>query len=230
MLPLLIYFCLKKISRAKFTGLAGILKKLIVKHTVISIITLLIIMLLVTCLSFGQYLQLNYKVMYKGEEIGRLKMEKIDSVNTSLLKLNSEIKKRIIILFSVIEKEEALFENGVLLSSFLYRRVNENVKANQRTSYAGNYYFVRKEKSSKDVMIDGIRYNQLSLYFSEPENIKQFYSDNYLCLINIEKINNHVYKIKLPDNNTNYYQYSEGVCTKVILDHKLFKIEFVLSQ
>src|SRR5207253_9698368 len=117
-------------------------------------------------------------------------------------------------LISIIEKQEVLFRNGVMIKSYLYRKVNEDIKADKLTTYAGGHYKINKANSSKTVMIDNIRYNQLCLYFFEPVNISQIYSDNFERLLTIEKKND-CYQLKLPDGNTSYYYYTNGICSKV---------------
>jgi hypothetical protein len=79
-------------------------------------------------------------------------------------------------------------------------------------------------------MLNGVSYNQTSLYFTEPTAIKQLYSDIYLTMLDIKKVSNGVYKLLLPDGNVNYYYYTDGVCSKVKIDRMLFSVEFVLVR
>ena len=114
-------------------------------------------------------------------------------------------------------------------TAFIRSQANKDIKANKRTSFQGTHYQVTKETSSNAVALNRIDYNFLSLYFLEPVNIRQVYSDNFEQLLNIEKISNY-YKIKLPDGNTTSYYYTNGVCSKVKVEQSLFTIEFVLTQ
>ena len=167
--------------------------------------------------------------MQGGNSIGWVKIDKNDSASNCLITLGSEIKKRVIFLFTIIENQEVLFQNGLMMRSYVYRSINKDIKANKRTSFQGTYYQVTKETSSNAVALNRIDYNFLSLYFLEPVNIKQVYSDNFEQLLNIEKISNY-YKIKLPDGNTTSYYYTNGICSKVKVEQSLFTIEFVLTQ
>lgn len=166
--------------------------------------------------------------MQGGNSIGWVKIDKNDSANNCLITLGSEIKKRMIFLFTIIENQEVLFQNGLMMRSYVYRRINKDIKANKRTSFQGTHYQVTKETTSNQVALNRIDYNFLSLYFLEPVNIKQVYSDNFEQLLNIEKISDY-YKIKLPDGNTTTYYYTNGVCSKVKVEQSLFTIEFVLT-
>src|SRR4051812_26347950 len=186
-----------------------------------------LVLLLFTCSVSAQQLQLNYKVVQNGNNIGWLKLQKNDSSETSVIRFNSEVKKRFLFLFSMIEKQEVLFQNGLMIKSYVYRKVNEDVKINKLTIYKGDHYIVSEEKSLKSVMINNIRYNQLCLYFFEPINIRQIYSDNFECLLTVEKMKKDCYQIKLPDGNTNYYYYTNGICSKVKVEHNLFSVDFI---
>jgi Domain of unknown function (DUF6134) len=108
--------------------------------------------------------------------------------------------------------------------------VNEDIKVNKLTVYTGGHYQISKEKSSKSIMLNNIRFNQLSLYFFEPVNISQIYSDNFECLLAIEKKSKDCYQLKLPDGNTNYYYYTNGICSKVKVEHSLFSVDFILLR
>lgn len=167
--------------------------------------------------------------MQGSNNIGWVQIDKNDSANTCLIKLGSEIKKRILFMFTIIENQEAFFQNGLMMRSYVYRAINKDIKADKRTLFEGTHYQVNKEKSSSEVKLNRIDYNFLSLYFLEPVNIKQVYSDNFEQLLNIEKTSDY-YKIKLPDGNTTSYYYTNGICSKVKVEQSLFTIEFVLTQ
>jgi hypothetical protein len=183
-----------------------------------------------TCSVYGQSILLNYKVVQNGTNIGWLKLQKNDSAETSFIRFESEVKKRVLFLFSIIENQEVVFQNGFMIKSYVYRKVNGDIKVNKHTFYADGYYQVSKGETSKRVMINNIHYNQLSLYFIEPAHISQIYSDNFECFLTIQKKDKDCYKIKLPDGNTNYYYYTNGICSKVKVEHSLFSVDFILVQ
>jgi hypothetical protein len=191
---------------------------------------LITIIVSIHCICVAQSQTLKYKVVQNNNVIGWLKLEKRDSVNTSVITFSSEIKKRFLLLFTIIETQEVFFQNGVMMHSHVYRKVNSDVKVNKRTTYAGNHYEVTKGKSSTQVNLGNITYNQLSLYFFEPVNIKQVYSDNYERYLKIEKTGTEFYTMELPEGNKNYYYYKNGICSKVKVEQSLFTVEFLLSD
>ena len=191
--------------------------------------TLLVVALLMFCVSLqAQETLLTYKVMQGSDEIGLLQLKKNTSGSSTIIQSISEVKKRFIFLFTAFDKQEAEFQNGLLIRSYIYRIQNGSVKVNKHTTYTGNCYEVKNEKSTEKIMIAAATDNLLSIYFNEPLNINQAYSDNYQCIVNIKNMGNEEYKIQLPNGNTNYYYYENGICKKVKADYELFTVEFIL--
>ena len=186
--------------------------------------------LFLSIVSFTQRSVLTYNVVQNNDVIGWLKLDKRDSANSSFIKFSSEIKKRVVFLFTIIEKQEVFFQNGIMTYSYVYRKINDNIKVNKFTTYVSGHYLVKKDKSSTPLMLNNIAYNQLSLYFYEPATIQQVYSDNYEQYLKIEKSGNQYYTLKLPGGNKNTYYYSNGVCTKVKVEQSLFTVEFILVR
>lgn len=187
----------------------------------------LILLVLSALTVSAQKLNLNYKVVNNGNIIGWVKIQKSDNGSASSIILTSEVKRRIIFLLTVEEKQDAYFNEAGMVTSSIYRKVNDNVKMNQQTVYKGNYYEIKNPKTSERVVIQQIQYNLLSMYIKEPVNINKVYSETFLRYLVIEPKGNSVYKLKLPDGNTNYYHYENGTCSKVVMEHSLFTIEFV---
>lgn len=187
----------------------------------------LILVVLSALTASAQKLNLNYKVVNNGNIIGWVKIQKNDNGSGSSIILTSEVKRRIIFLLTVEEKQDAYFNEAGMITSSIYRKVNDNVKVNQQTVYKGNYYEIKNPKTSERIVIQQIQYNLLSMYIKEPVNINKVYSETFLRYLVIEPKGNSVYKLKLPDGNTNYYHYENGTCSKVVMEHSLFTIEFV---
>ena len=192
-------------------------------------IIMVILMLLPSHLVKGQSRALKYKVVEKNNVIGWMNLEKKDSAHAYQITLNSEIKKRFVFLFIFIENQHAVFENGVLVQLHVYRKINNDIKVNKQTKKAGDYYKIQKGNVLKQAAISNIKCNQLSLYFFEPVNIAQVYSDNYEQYLKIEKSSDQSYVLALPDGNKSYYYYTNGICTKVKMVQSFFTVEFILS-
>ena len=182
------------------------------------------------CDVIGQSKTLNYKIVQNNKVIGWMKLEKNDSLNTSLITLNSTATKRFVFLFTLVESQQTFFTNGIVTRSYIYRRINDDVKVNRSTIYADNYYKISNGSAFKQSKPANITYNQLSLYFFEPLNIREVYSDNYEQYLKIERNGDQNYLVKFPDGNRNSYYYTHGICSKVRVEQKFFTAEFILSN
>ena len=130
--------------------------------------------LFLSIVSFTQRSVLTYNVVQNNDVIGWLKLDKRDSANSSFIKFSSEIKKRVVFLFTIIEKQEVFFQNGTMTYSYVYRKINDNIKVNKFTTYVSGHYLVKKDKSSTPLMLNNIAYNQLSLYFMSLQLFNKF--------------------------------------------------------
>ena len=86
--------------------------------------------------------------------------------------------------------------------------------------------------NSKQVQLDNtiIFNNTVSLFVAEPVHSMIVFSDTFHELLLLKKINDHTYLLELPDGNRNTYQYRDGVCSEVKVDHKFFTARIVLDQ
>jgi hypothetical protein len=182
------------------------------------------------CSTHAQSLILNYKVVQNSKVIGWIKLEKKDSGDAYRLLFDCETKKRFLILITVIEKQQSLFRNGIMMQSSVYRKINNDIKVNKRTTHKAGYYEINNKSHLKLIKTDVINYNQLSMYFFEPVNINGFYSELFDAHIFIKKIQAHAYEIELPDGTKNVYYYKNGICSKVKIVRSLFTAEFILSE
>lgn len=224
------FLIIKKREKPKIVRHNTVMKKILNNRFALITIAHVFFFLLLGLGVFSQSSILNYKVTQGRDEIGWLKLQKNDSGSTTFITFDSQAKKRMILMFNVVERQAAVYRNGILIQSYVYRKVNNDVKVNKYTIKNGNFYQVTNTGSKEQVMIDGIEYNMLNMYFKEPENIKQVYSDNYQQLLNIESLGNHSYKVKLPGGDVNYYYYTDGACIKIKAEHTLFSVEFILVK
>ena len=229
MLTFLIYIFLKKYGTTSWTGIVLAIRKFLNARFHIIFVGLLILLLLIPIISKTQNLQLNYKIVQGGDDIGWLRLEKNITANRSNLLLVSEIKTRFIFLITVSAKETATFENGKLIYSSQFRKTNGDTKLDKQTKFVAEKYEVFKNGEKENIPVHFIGTNLLSLYFKEPVGISLVYCDNYECFVKIIKINDGGYKVKFPDGNSNCYYYSGGVCSKIKISHTFYSAEIILK-
>ena len=193
-------------------------------------ILLLILVLLLALKSNSQNRSLNYQILRNGNKVGSLHFSETATGDMDYLKMESDVKTRFIFSFTAHANEEAVYYNGVLLRSSIYRMLNGNEKANKQHQAGNQQYIIHKGKSSEVTKNYPITYNMLSLYSKEPENVNKVYSDNFETFIAIQKTDAHKYKIELPDGNYNYYYYKDGVLNQVEIHHTLYSANIVLTN
>ncbi len=229
MIPFLIYLLVKKIRKQGNTSHMSLVRVFIntrYRFLLISLVIALII--LIPFLSKSQSQQLNYKIVKGNDEIGWLRLDKNTTGNKATLELNSEIKTRMIFLFKVCSKETAAFENGKLIQSTQFRKTNGEVKVNKQTRLTADKYEVIENGEKQKLSVSYIKLNLLSLYFQEPTGTL-LYCDKYECFINITRTDDGGYKVRFPDDNSNVFYYSGGICTRVKIDHTFYTANIILK-
>lgn len=230
MIPLLIFLTLKKYGWKGILNARRILSENIksrIKHLLsIIIITVLI---LTPKSSRTQDWQLHYKIIQGGDDIGWMRLEKKISGNRTVYILTSEIKTRVILLIKVCAKETAEFENGKLIHSTQFRKTNGDVKLNKQTRLMINKYEVEENGEKQNLDFTNITTNLLSLYFHEPVGINTLYSDKFECLVKVTKTDDGGYKVKFPDDNSNVFYYSGGICTKIKINHTFYTATVIIK-
>ncbi|HLF45589.1 MAG TPA: DUF6134 family protein [Chitinophagaceae bacterium] len=193
-----------------------------------------VIMLIIFCtllpgLGFSQEKKLEYNIKRKGDVVGNIRFIQTSAGNRTTMKLESEVKTKVVFTFTAHTREETIYDNGIMTWSSIFRKMNGNVKADKKTKAAGNNYTVFTGSKSVALNHYPIRYNMLSIYAMEPINNLKVYSDNFEQDLEIQKIKEHHYKIKFPDGNYNEYFYSNGICSKIEIYHSLYRATIELN-
>jgi hypothetical protein len=193
-------------------------------------IVLIIAVLLIVFNGHSQTRALNYQIFRNGSKVGSLHFTQSTVAGLNYLQMESEVKVRFIFTFTASAKEEAVYSNGILLRSSIYRKMNGSEKANKQHQAANNQYIIHAGKNSAIAKNYPITYNMLSLYSMEPLNVDKVYSDIFETFIVIQKTGEHRYKITLPDGNYNYYNYKQGVLNLVEVHQSLYSANIVLAN
>ena len=227
MIPAIIYFLLR---RYKKTNPAKAERLTIIMRKASRMLLLFILLILIGYFALPQDTQLQYSIKRKGSEIGIISFSQQHSGNKSVLRMESKIKTRFIFLFTAMGQEESVFENGIMISSFIYQKLNGNERVNKKTQLMGRNYVVTKGKESETISSYPISYNMICLYAREPVNTSKIYSDTFQRFLDIQTLGDHYYKIEFPDGNYNEYHYSNGLCTNVEVHNRLYRSSFELKK
>jgi hypothetical protein len=219
MIPTIIYLLLRRYRRSnpeKAERVAIMLQK------TTRLLLFLILLLLISHFALPQSTKLEYSITRKGNNIGTMSFSRHLSGNKTIFKIESNVKARLIFVITVKALEEAIYENGIMTWSFLYRKMNGTEKVNKKTTLLGNNYVIIKGHHSETLNTYPIRYNMICLYLNEPTDIPKVYSDNFQQFLDIETLGDHHYKISFPDGNFNEYYYTNGLCSKVEVNHRFY--------
>lgn len=190
----------------------------------------LIVLLTVAISLNSQEKKLEYSIKRNGDIVGNIHFIQRVAGNRTVLTMESEVNTRFIFSFKAKAKEEAIYDNGIMTWSSIFRKLNGNVKADKKTKAVGNAYTIYKGNKTEIVKNYPIRYNMLSVYLTEPTDVSKVYSDNFQQQIDIQKIATHHYKIKFPDGNYNEYYYTNGICSKVEIHHRVYRATIELKS
>jgi hypothetical protein len=232
MIPVLIIWLLRRYKQRRHSAqkVQGDFRNLRRQLPSITAVLLAALMLLITVMSHAQDRQFKYQIVRNGNKVGTLDFSETTNGGMDYLKMESDVRTRFIFTFTAHASEEAVYRNGVLLHSSIYRKLNGNEKVNKQHLAQNSQYIIRAGKNTGINKNYPITYNMLSLYSKEPENVSRVYSDNFEAFLSIQKVEGHKYKITLPDGNYNYYCYKEGVLNLVEIHHSLYSANIILTN
>lgn len=233
MIPALIFWLIK--NYRKEGGFKPLLRVILLKIKPslfrVGAVILFILLVVFATTVVAQSKSLNYMIMRGTDVVGGIHYTETNKPGVKQMEMESQVKGRILFIrYSGNAKEEAVYQNGVLARSSIYRKLNGKEKANKQHLAINNQYLVRSGTNSETIGIYPITYNMLSLYSAEPANVDKVYSDNFQHFVDIKRVDAHKYKINFPDGNTNYYYYQNGELILVEVNSTWYSISIVLKK
>jgi len=173
--------------------------------------------------------QLQYNIVWKGDSIGYLNVERFSTDSTILHVFESNSQFRILFLFTTGYSSEVVFKNGLLAKSRTLTYMNDGLRGSADVNWINNQY---------EIIIDGIPQTLSTpvtntvgmLYFTEPRQLSRVFSERHGQYLPISDIGDGKYELKKPDNNTNIYTYVNGMCTEVEIHNTWATFYFVLAK
>jgi len=178
----------------------------------------------------SQEMKLNYIVKKGDSEVGQMNVREIVSGSKISLRLDLDVKIKLLFSFTAKGVEEAVYDKGVLTYSYFYQKLNGTEKVNKYLQYINKIYVVNNKGSQEKLSTGPIYYNMVCLYTHEPRSNTRIFSDKYQKHLVIQKLAEHHYKIEFPDGNYNEYFYENGICRKVEVNNSLFTITMELQK
>lgn len=178
----------------------------------------------------AQQKTLHYNILNKDEAIGKMIFTQNEAGSNISFKIVSDVLTKMIMSMKVHVEEMSQFQGGKLMYSVFKKLVNNKEKASHETKASGAAYQLNSDGKVNMLNKAHIAYNTMMLYYREPVNISEIYSENFQQMVKIEALENHTYKMMLPDGNYNIYHYNNNVCTRVDIHTGLFNVQMVLKK
>src|SRR5450631_914836 len=172
-------------------------------------------LLLLPTVSSAQDRNLEFNIIHHGDLKGTVQLSEHSEGNIRRIKVESLIQTRFLFHITVKTIEEAIYREGLLISSRFYQKINDKEASDRAMIWKdGSYQFLGSQKTGK---LPGVPIEQtiLSLYYKEPVNIREVFSDNFQQYLPVNKTSSGHYRVDLPNGNSNYYIYQQGRLVRV---------------
>src|SRR6185312_5246360 len=170
-----------------------------------------------------------YDVLHNGSRIGQILLIETIKNNQKFYTLKSEVKTRYIFSYQSYSVENAAFENGIMMHSFFYQKQNGKETINEVWAN-GNYLKLISDGNIDSEYSTPVRFNTLQLYTNSPGKSVKVYSTHYQKFLNFVKVSESRYRLELPDNKFNNFNYKNGICSSVDIERSFFTIHFILKK
>ncbi|TLV03076.1 DUF6134 family protein [Dyadobacter luticola] len=174
-----------------------------------------------------------YNVIVAGRTIGSLKVfDDKGADNTETHRIESDFK---IMFYKGKYSTQTNYVQGKLVSATCSHHVNGDLKEKTLTkSSTKSLYEVffsgeDGEDKPKLELNSPINSTITGLYYKEPVNITEVYSERYGKMCSVKKISEGQYGVSLPDGKQGIYFYKNGLCQEVKTDLAGFKLRIVLA-
>lgn len=122
---------------------------------------------------------------------------------------------------------ESMFSTtGKYTSSQFTYTMNDDLKESNWVNYIADKWYVYEDNEIQNIIEDQIHQTAVQLYFHEPDERHNVFSERYCDFYEIEKEEDDGYMVEYP-GGTNRYYYKNGVCYKVAITTLLSDMEFL---
>ncbi|MFM1876221.1 MAG: hypothetical protein RL266_1958 [Bacteroidota bacterium] len=152
----------------------------------------------------------SYDVSLDGRPIGTYLVSRtdIDGASTFRVENNSAA--------GLIRKAEhrsvllSLFDENKLVSSELKTWVNEKLESSSELKWNGNQYVKNDGDRVEEIGQQMVTYSSACVFFEEPVERTTLFYERYGKELEVEKVGDHKYEVKLPNGSKEQYTYHNG--------------------
>lgn len=160
----------------------------------------------------------NYSVIWRGKEVGSLKATSQNHPQGQMYSTNSEMNIQMLLSFHIQSNITNLFSNSQLKEAQVQRFVNKKKKLTSTTHFNQTHYELKKDKDDVVKLKSNIPATVTWLYFNEPIQKTEIYSETFLTFLKFKQIAASVYKTTLPDGDVMTYTYQSGILQRVEIE------------
>lgn len=178
--------------------------------------------------------QNTYDILLAGRSIGTLQVHALEHRNDlQVQRIEAEFG---VPLYTGKFMNEGHFQKGVLKNSTSMNFGNNQLKDRTITRATGDQGYEVKFGGANGQGKVGVRlgdpivFTVTSLYYKEPANVRQIYSERYGQLCDVKRVGNGQYEILFPDKKKSVYTYRQGICQEVIAELAGVKLRFLLKN
>jgi len=181
------------------------------------------------CLHSATSQNVKFSIHLGGKEIGEVHAHLVKSDTIRRYEVISDVN------FKVLWKEynrqtsnTVIYQNGILVSSYNSVYMNEEMEDSSAICrHKQQYSCYRFPEGQTEVPKKMVAFSTVKLYFSEPVGISSIYSERYLAYCPLELIDDHKYKLSLPNGKKNFYTYANEKLVEVFVDRSWFDLIFL---
>lgn len=169
--------------------------------------------------------ELYYDIVMKDKVIGSLDTHQKTKGTITTYQSFTSIKTKLLRTIEVDYKYDVTFSKSMLKKAKVSIVVNSREHAETSTLWKNAQYEIIKDKKESTLQ-DSIQYTTVLMYFKEPKNIKECYSEQDGTMNTIVSLGNHKYKKINANGKENVYFYKNGILHEADIDGGLvnFKI------
>jgi len=173
---------------------------------------------------FAQKIELD--VLMGDKKIGEIKTEKKAKGKTASYTLSSTVDVTMLFKVQVTTLASNTFTNGLLTTSQANRKSNmQTENKTTATIWKAKAYEINRDNVIA-TLTEPVKYCVTNLYFEEPVNQQNAFSEIQALQLPIKSLGNHEYEISQPGGKKDVYTYVNGKLQKVMTVIAMKQVEF----
>lgn len=171
----------------------------------------------------------KYDIVKSDKTIGLLVAKKVIDGTQVYYNLTSETAFKVIFTIRVNYDLEEGYKNGVLVSGRAVSKLSGKIQRESIVKKREGYYKVETVSDIVRIAKDEIRYSIPEIYFSEPKESTEVFSQIFAQYLQYEKVAEHKFVLHSEDGKNTYY-YENGICTLVEVSRPYANFRLVLKK